>query len=152
MNKLIKICIFASAVASANVAHARSYVFQTVEKTNEAVSGARPDGTVFAGQMTTGTIESTWQDGKKTTGTYKCMGVSMPPNDSTYSFRIVCESTGAEGSSSTIWGCTNPGKDTGTVLCTGWAFGKTGIYAGKRGTMTFAGAGGKGSGTGNWDM
>lgn len=150
MNKLMKICIFATAITGANVAHAQSYVFQTIQKTSEVVGGARPDGTTFGGQMTTGTAESTWQDGKKTTATHTCIGVSMPPNDSTYSFRIMCDSTGAEGASSTIWGCTNPAKDTGSVVCTGWAFGKTGMYAGKRGAMTFVGVNGTGSGTGNW--
>jgi hypothetical protein len=150
MNKLFAFCIFATAAASANVADAQTYTFQATAKASDGVGGARPDGVTFGGQMTTGTSEITWADGKKTSTTYKCMGVTMPPNDSTYSFRMVCDSVGAEGSSSTIWGCTAPAKDTGETHCTGWAFGKTGIYAGKRGTMTFLGANGKGGGTGNW--
>jgi hypothetical protein len=152
MKKLFAFCIFAASVVSANVAHAQSYTFVTTPKTSDGVGGARPDGTTFGGQMTTGTTELTWADGKKSSAPYKCMGVSMPPNDTTYNFRMVCDSESAEGASSTIWGCTAPAKDTGQILCTGWAFGKSGIYAGKRGTMTFIGAQGKGSGTGNWAM
>jgi hypothetical protein len=152
MKKLFAFCIFAAAVTSADIASAQSFTFVATPKSTDGVGGARPDGTTFGGQMTTGTSEVIWADGKKTSNTYKCMGVTMPPNDSIYSFRMVCDSEGAEGSSSTVWGCTAPTKENNQILCTGWAFGKSGIYAGKRGTSTFVGANGKGSGTGNWAM
>lgn len=150
MNKLMAIILAATAAASAGAVQAQSLTFQSVETTSSNVGGARTDGTVFGGQATTGTVETVWADGKKSSGTYKCMGVSMPPNDSTYNFRIICDNDGPEGASATIWGCTDPGKETKEVHCTGWAFGKSGIYAGRRGTMTFRGTGGKGVGTGLW--
>jgi hypothetical protein len=150
MNKFLAICIAAATAGSASALHAQSMTFQSTEKTSDVVGGARTDGTVFGGQATTGTVETVWADGKKSSGTYKCMGVSMPPNDSIYNFRIVCDTIGAEGASSTIWGCTSPGKETKETHCTGWAFGKSGVYAGRRGTMTFRGTEGSGVGTGLW--
>ena len=150
MNKLFAFCIIAATAASPGAVQAQSLTFQSVEKTSDVVGGARTDGTTFGGQTTTGTVETVWADGKKSSGTYKCIGVSMPPNDSIYNFRTVCDTESAEGASSTIWGCTAPGKETKETHCTGWAFGKSGIYAGRRGTMTFRGTEGKGVGTGLW--
>lgn len=150
MNKLLSFCIIAAAAASTSAVQAQSLTFQSVEGTSDAVGGARTDGTTFGGQTTTGTVATVWADGKKSSGTYKCMGVSMPPNDSIYNFRTVCNTESAEGASSTVWGCTSPDKETMEVHCTGWAFGKTGVYAGRRGTMTFLGMKGKGIGTGTW--
>lgn len=150
MNKLFAICIIAATAATANSAQAQTLTFTAQEKTADGVGGARTDGTIFGGQMTTGTTETVWADGKKMSGTYKCMGVTMPPNDSTYSARIMCDNSGPEGTSAVIWGCSAMDKVTMEVHCTGWAFGKTGAYAGRRGTMTYLGTDGKGVGTGTW--
>jgi molybdopterin/thiamine biosynthesis adenylyltransferase len=148
MNKLIAFCIIAATAASA--AHAQISTFQSKETSNDAVGGARTDGTSFGGQVTTGTSETVAADGTKSSGTYKCMGVTMPPNDTTYNARIICDNVSAEGATATIWGCTMPDKVTKEIYCTGWAFGKSGIYAGRRGTMTFRGLDGKGVGTALW--
>lgn len=86
MNKLFAFCIATVVVVSSGAAQAQSLTFQSVEKTSDVVGGARTDGTTFGGQATTGTVETVWADGKKSSGTYKCMGVSMPPNDSIYNF------------------------------------------------------------------
>jgi hypothetical protein len=154
MNKLFALCIIASTAATtafgASAAQAQSSTFTTKQTSSEALGGTRTDGTNFGGQMTTGTSETVQADGKKWSGTHKCVGVTMPPNDSTYNARLICENTDPAGTSSTIWGCTTPAKDTNEVYCTGWAFGKSGAYANRRGVMTFVGAGGTGSGTALW--
>jgi hypothetical protein len=149
MNKLFAFCVIA-ATAAASAAQAQSTTFKSQQTSSQAVGGVRPDGTAFGGQMTTGTTETMAADGKKWSGTHKCMGVTMPPNDSTYNARLVCDNSDPSGTSSTIWGCTAPAKETKTVFCTGWAFGKTGGYEGRRGTMTFVGVDGSGSGTALW--
>ncbi len=148
MNKLFAICIVAA--ASASPAQAQSSTFTTQQTSSQAVGGTRTDGTAFGGQTTAGTSETVAADGKKWSGTHKCVAVTMPPNDTTYNARLVCDNSDPSGTSSTIWGCTAPAKETNTVFCTGWAFGKTGAYANRRGTMTFMGAGGTGSGTSQW--
>lgn len=150
MNKLFAICIIAVAAGSASAAQAESATFTTKQTSSQGVGGARTDGTTFGGQMTTGTSETVAADGKKWSGTHKCVGVTMPPNDTTYNARIMCDNSDPSGTSSTIWGCTMPAKETNTVFCTGWAFGKTGAYAGRRGAMTFVGVDGTGSGTSQW--
>ncbi len=150
MNKLFAICILAAAAGSASAVQAQSTTFKTQQTSSQAVGGARTDGTPFGGQMTTGTSETVTADGKKWNGTHKCVGVSMPPNDTTYSARLICDNSDPSGTSSTIWGCTGPAKGSNEVYCTGWAFGKTGAYANRRGTMTFVGADGTGSGTALW--
>ena len=81
MNKLLSLCIIAAAVASPAAVQAQSLTFKSAEKSSDVVGGARTDGTTFGGQVTTGTVETVWADGKKSSGTYKCMGVSMPPNE-----------------------------------------------------------------------
>jgi hypothetical protein len=149
MNKLYAFCVVTAAVC-ASPALAQTVTFESHDTQVVTAGGARTDGTTFGGRYATGTAELVWADGKKTSETYKCMGVTMPPNDSTYNARTVCENSGAAGSSSVIWGCTSPDKTTGETFCTGWAFGKSGMYAGRRGTMTFRGLGEKGSGTGQW--
>ena len=65
MNKLFAICIIAATAATANSAQAQTLTFTAQEKTADGVGGARPDGTIFGGQMTTGTTETVWADGKK---------------------------------------------------------------------------------------
>lgn len=154
MNKLFALCITATTVATvtigATAAQAQSSTFKTQQTSSDAVGGARTDGTNFGGAMTTGTSETVQADGKKWSGTHKCVAVTMPPNDTTYNARLICENTDPSGVSSTIWGCTAPAKGTNEVYCTGWAFGKTGAYANRRGVMTFVGMDGSGSGTALW--
>jgi hypothetical protein len=150
MNKLFASCVFATGIFIASPAQAQSLTFQSQEKDAVTTDGTRTDGTTFGGRYSTGTADMTWADGKKVTETYKCMAVTMPPNDSTYNSRVICENSGAGGSSAVIWGCTTPDKTSKEVYCTGWAFGKSGSYAGRRGTMTFRGMGDKGVGTGQW--
>jgi hypothetical protein len=150
MNRLSAFCIVAAGVFSASPAQAQSLTFQSQDKEVVTNNGTRIDGTTFGGRYSTGTADMVWADGKKVTETYKCIGVTMPPSDTTYDSRTICENSGAAGSSAVIWGCTAPDKITKDIYCLGWAFGKSGSYAGRRGTMTFRGMGDKGVGTGQW--
>ena len=150
MNKLAASCVIASLALSATPVLAQTLTFQSQEKDVVTSDGVRPDGTAFGGRYSTGTANMVWADGTKVTETYKCIGVTMPPNDTTYNARTICENSGPNGVSAVIWGCTSPDKVSKAIFCTGWASGKSGNYAGRRGTMTFRGVGDKGSGTGQW--
>ncbi len=150
MKKLAILCVIAAVALSATPAYAQTLTFQSQDKEVVTNGGVRPDGTAFGGRYSTGTADMVWADGTKMTESYKCIGVTMPPNDTTYNARTICENSGANGASAVIWGCTSPDKVTKEMVCTGWAFGKSGKYAGRRGTMTFRGLGDKGSGTGQW--
>ncbi|WP_219894477.1 hypothetical protein [Aquisediminimonas profunda] len=150
MRKLATFCTVVIAMSGATAVQAQSFTFQSQDKEAVETGGTRTDGTTFGGLYTSGTSDIVWADGKKTSEVYKCIGVTMPPNDTTYNSRTVCESSGAAGSNAVIWGCTAPEKATNAVHCIGWAFGKSGSYAGRRGTFTFLGIGSKGSGTGQW--
>jgi hypothetical protein len=151
MNKLSAFCLVAITAVSASALQAQTLTFTSLQKDSSVTGGTRTDGTGFGAQYSTGTAELVWADGKKTSESYKCTGVTMPPNDTTYNMRVVCENSGPAGSSAVIWGCTAPDTTTQEIYCTGWAFGKSGIYAGHRGMMTFRGMGDKGVGTGQWN-
>lgn len=150
MKKLAAWCVIASAALGATPALAQTLTFQSQDKDVVTNGGVRPDGVAFGGRYSTGSADMVWADGTKVTESYKCIGVTMPPNDTTYNARTICDNSGANGTSAVIWGCTAPDKVTKEMACIGWAFGKSGSYAGRFGTMTFRGVGDKGSGTGQW--
>jgi hypothetical protein len=151
MNSLTKFIVSAAALSlSATAAQGQTFTFQAVQAKAVQTGAAVPGGTPVAGVMSTGTQNVTMADGKKVTETYTCIGSTQPPRDSVFQFSTVCDATGPNGDTSSVWGCNFVSMERNEVSCVGGLVGKSGSYAGRRGTMTFHGINGSGPGTGQW--
>lgn len=151
MHSFTKFTALAAALSlSATAAQAQTFIFQATQTKAVNTGGQAPGGGAFAGAMTTGTQVVTTADGKKVTETYTCIGMTQPPRDSVFQFSTICDSTGPNGDASSVWGCNFVKPDSNEISCVGGLVGKTGSYAGRRGTVTFHGVNGNGPGTGQW--
>ncbi len=151
MNNLTKLIVSAAALSlSVTAAQAQTFTFQAIQAKAVQTGAAVPGGTPVAGVMSTGTQHVTMADGKKVTETYTCIGSTQPPRDSVFQFSTVCDSTGPSGDASSVWGCNWVKPESNEVSCVGGLIGKSGSYAGRRGTLTFHGVNGSGPGTGQW--
>jgi hypothetical protein len=151
MHCLTKFAALAAALSlSATAAQGQTFTFQAVQAKAVQTGAAVPGGTPVAGVMSTGTQNVTMADGKKVTETYTCIGSTQPPRDSVFQFSTVCDATGPNGDTSSVWGCNFVSTERNEVSCVGGLVGKSGSYAGRRGTMTFHGINGSGPGTGQW--
>jgi len=152
MNRLTKLALAAAALSlTAAAAQAQTYTFQSTQTKMVATGGTEPDGTPFGGSFQTGTKVVTMAGGKSVSETWTCIGVTQPPRDSVFHMNAVCDSTGPSGDAATVWGCNFINRERTEISCVGGIYGKTGAYAGKRGTVTFHGVNGTGSGTGQWN-
>ena len=128
---------------------AETFTFNAQEAAGAVSTGTTaPDGRVMQGRYWTGTSEVTWADGKKSTEKFVCISNTQPPNDAIFMFHGTCDSSGPDGSYSSVWGCNVVDAAKMTTACVGGLYGKTGKYAKKGGTMTYHGTGTKGTGTG----
>jgi hypothetical protein len=151
MQSLTKLALAAAALGlSAGAAQAQTFTFQATQTSAVQTGTAFPDGGSIGGVYSTGTQVVTMADGTKVTETYSCIGTTQPPRDSVFQFSTVCNSTGPNGTTSSVWGCNYVNRERNEVGCVGGIYGKSGAYAGKRGSMTFHGVNGTGPGTGQW--
>ena len=150
--KLYRKLIFAAAVAALSTtgALAQNYTYVAQNGKTVATGGIAPDGTPFGGQFLTGSQTVTAAGGKMVTESYTCIGTTQPPRDSVFMFNSICDATGPNGDYSVVWGCNFLNRERTNLSCVGGLVGKTGSYASRRGTVTYHGVDGKGSGTGQW--
>jgi hypothetical protein len=151
MHTMTKLALAAAALSlSATAAQAQTFTYTTTQTKVVNTGTPVPGGAPIAGTYQTGTQVVTTADGKKVTESFTCIGTTQPPRDSVFQFSSVCDSTGPNGDTSSVWGCNSVSTERNEISCVGGVIGKTGSYAGRRGTMTFHGVGGSGSGTGQW--
>jgi hypothetical protein len=152
MHSLTKLALAGAALSlTATAAQAQSFTFQATQTKAIATGSTAPDGTPFGGVYSTGTQVIAMADGKKATESYSCIGTTQPPRDAVFQFSTICDSTGPNGDTSSVWGCNFISRERNEVSCVGGIYGKTGAYAGKRGTVTWHGLNGNGPGTGQWN-
>ncbi|MBA4747973.1 MAG: hypothetical protein H2056_04600 [Sphingopyxis sp.] len=144
------ICLMAAAVLLVpSTTMAETFTFSAQEMAGAVTTGTTaPDGRVVQGRYWTGTSEVTWADGKKSTEKFTCISNTQPPNDAIFMMHGTCDTSGPDGSYSSVWGCNVIDAAKMTTACVGGLYGKTGKYAKRGGTMTYHGVGPKGTGTG----
>ena len=151
MHNLTRLALAAAALGlNATAAQAQTVTFQTTQTSVVNTGAPVPGGAPIAGVYQTGTQVITSADGKKVTETFTCIGTTQPPRDAVFQFSSVCDSTGPNGDTSSVWGCNFVSMERNEISCVGGVIGKTGAYTGRRGTMTYHGVNGSGSGTGQW--
>lgn len=150
MNKAIFSIISFTALALSTTAQGAAYTYSTTDNPSPTAVGMQgPNGQMVGATASTGTSTLKWDDGKTTTETYTCIGMTQPQNDSIFATHTMCDASGPTGTYTALFGC-QPAADGGQG-CVGGLYGKTGKYAGKRGQITWAGKVGKGTGTAQWN-
>lgn len=147
--KSIPLAVIASLVLFAP-AQAQTFTFQSTANAATTVGGPTRGGEIAAGASWTGTTSVTWADGKKTSDSYTCISTTQPPHAKIFDTHVICDSTGPTGKFTSTWGCNFVSADRTATGCIGGLFGRSGMYEGKGGTITFSGKNGAGSGTGQW--
>jgi hypothetical protein len=151
MHSLTKLALAAAALSlSATAAQAQTFTFQSSQTKAVTTGATAPDGTAFGGLYQTGTQVVTVA-GKQVSESWTCIGTTQPPRDAVFHFSTVCDTTGPSGDTSSVWGCNFLNRERTEVACVGGIYGRSGSYASKRGTVTFHGVNGSGSGTGQWN-
>lgn len=150
MNTLIATMAVALAMTAAHGACAQMFTYESQSDAPTTVGGVGPDGTPFGGAYWTGKSNATFADGRKTTSTTKCISMSQPPRDSIFMTHGACDIVSNDGTFSAMIGCNFVDKAGTEMSCVGALIGKTGAYAGRRGTLTLHGKGASAKGTGQW--
>lgn len=131
-------------------ASAQNFSFDSTANTPTTVGGPDARGNPVVGLSWTGTSTVTWADGRKSTDKYTCVSTTQPINAKIFDSHVICDGSNSDGTYSAVFGCQFISKDMQSTGCVGGLTGRTGKYAGMGGTITFAGRGGSGSGTGTW--
>jgi hypothetical protein len=141
--------LVAAAALAPSAAAAETFTFSAEEAAGAVATGTTaPNGRVMQGRYWTGTSQVAWADGKKSTEKFTCISNTQPPNDAIFDFHGTCDTSGPDGSYTSVWGCNIIDAAKLTTACVGGLYGKTGKYAKMGGTMTYHGVGPKGTGTG----
>ncbi len=135
---------------TSGTAQAQNFTFQSTANPGTTVGGPDMSGYLAAGATWTGTSTVTWADGKKSVDKYTCVSTTQPHHAKIFDMHTICDGTGPDGVYSSTWGCNWTSKDKAYTGCVGGLVGRTGVYAGRGGTITFMGRSGTGSGTGTW--
>ena len=137
-------------ITAASGASAQMFTFESQNDAPATVGGVGADGAPFGGAYWTGKSNATFADGRKTTSTTKCISMSQPPRDSIFMMHGACDIVSNDGTFSALMGCNFVDKAGTETSCVGGLVGKTGAYAGRRGTLTVHGKGAAAKGTGQW--
>ncbi len=148
--RAISVSCVSAVLALAVPAQAQTFTFDAVANTPTTVGTTGPDGVPVAGSYWTGTTNTSWADGKKSTETYACISTTQPPNNAIFHMHAICDASSPSGAYTSVWGCNFQDKERTMMGCVGGLYGKTGMYAGKGGGITYAGKVAGGSGTGQW--
>ncbi|OAO03087.1 hypothetical protein A8B75_00760 [Sphingomonadales bacterium EhC05] len=108
------------------------------------------EGSPYVGSYLSGTNMVRYSNGKTTSSRYSCVSMSQPPKDQIFDLHMICDGTDKEGSWSATMGCTIIDAAKDEMSCIGALYGKSGAYAGRRGSLTNHGIGNDASGTGQW--
>lgn len=136
--------------ATTGTAQAQNFTFQASANPATTVGGPDMSGNLAVGATWTGTSNVSWADGKKSVDKYTCVSTTQPHHGKIFDMHTICDGSGPDGVFSSTWGCNWTSKDRASMGCVGGLIGRTGIYAGRGGTITFMGRNGSGSGTGTW--
>jgi hypothetical protein len=130
-------------------AQAATFTWESTNEPGTAVGTTRADGVPFMGLMWKGKSD-TMMGGKKIASTFTCISMSQPENDSIFNSHVICDVSASDGNYTLIGGCTPQDKAMTKTSCVAGLYGKTGVYAGKRGNLTSLGSNTAASGTGQW--
>ncbi len=136
--------------ASAGPAQAQNFTFQASGNAPTMVGGPDMAGNMILGATWTGISTVTWADGKKTVDKFTCISTTQPANAKIFDMHTICDGSSADGAFTSAWGCNWTSKDRASTGCVGGLTGRTGIYAGRGGAITFGGKNGIGGGAGFW--
>ena len=137
--------------ASLSLANAEMYTYTVQSGDPTGVGGVWPDGRPFGASHWEGEAVITWANGQKVDQTYSCIGMTQTPGASMFHIHIMCDHSDDKGAHASAWGCNYADEAREKMSCVGGLAGKTGDYEGKFGNATFAGGGGEGAGTGQWN-
>jgi hypothetical protein len=138
-----------AALFASTAAQAGTFTWESTNEPPMSVGLSGTEGTPFMGLMWKGKSD-TMMGGKKGASTFTCISMSQPQNDSIFKSHVICDVTASDGTYSLIGGCTPQDKTMTKTSCVAGLYGKTGVYAGKRGNLTSFGTGTASSGTGQW--
>jgi len=141
--------LFATASVHAQPA-ADNFTFTTKSGEPTIVGGNASAGNDYTGMHLDGTFENIRSTGQKTRGTFTCVAMTQPPNGKLFDMHMLCDATDNTGKYSVTMGCTIIDIATGHYSCIGGLYGKSGAYAGRRGTLTNYSLNGQATGTGQW--
>lgn len=151
MKIFTKIIIAAAVTAlSTTAAQAESFTYQSQGDAPTVVGGTTPEGIPFGGSYVTGNGATSWADGTKSKYSYKCVSTVQPPRDAIFMVHMACDVTAADGTFSATFGCNPIAGKADQQGCVGGMLGKSGRYAGRRGSVTNHGKGTVSLGTGQW--
>jgi hypothetical protein len=150
MKDIFGIAVAGAVLLAPGIAQAQSFTFESKNDPGTTVGTTAPDGSPVMGVYGTGTSNVTWPDGKKTVDKYACVSMSQPPHDSVFAVHMICDGKSAGGEYSVIAGCTYQNAERTALGCSGGMWGKSGMYAGRRGGITWSGSNMASTGVGQW--
>ncbi len=144
----------AVALATASAAQAQpqadTFTF-TSEATSEVSIGSEGTGpNPYSAAYFTGNFTTALANGSSAKGTYICIAMTQPPAGKLFDMHMLCDGTDNRGTYSLTMGCTVINAKNSNWSCIGGMYGKSGGYAGKRGSLTNYTVNGKATGTGQW--
>ncbi len=146
--RYLKFVAVLACLAGSN-AHAETFTFESqMDGPPVSVGGTRADGSSYGGSYFTGTSQGTTSTGGKTKTKFVCVSMTTPPTDSVFKMHSICNVSATDGDYSVVFGCDILGPTENS--CVGGLYGKTGVYKGRRGSLTNHAKGGKSTGTGQW--
>lgn len=127
-----------------------SFTFTTQSGDPTVVGGNAAVGNNYTGMYFDGTHQTVMSDGERRRGKFTCVAMTQPPHDKLFDMHMLCDATDSLGTYSVTLGCTTIDAATQHNSCIGGLFGKSGAYAGRRGTLTNYQLGSGATGTGQW--
>ena len=132
---------------------AQSFTYDIVWEPVESIGGMTgPDGPQYRGGVVSGKYTTTFEDGTVLRGDVRCVGMGQP-DGGIFRIHLTCSFSDGEASGTSVYGCNflgEPGPDT-PLGCVGGIEGKTGDFAGRRGSLTMEWYTDKNArGTGQW--
>jgi hypothetical protein len=150
--KTLSTFLIAGALAAllGTAAQAQSFTYLSQGDAPTIIGGTTPEGIPFGGSYVTGNGTTSWADGTKSKYSYKCVATIQPPRDAIFTSHQACDVTTPEGNFSASFGCNPIAGKADQQGCVGGILGKSGRFAGKRGSVTNHGKGTVSIGTGQW--
>lgn len=127
-----------------------SFTFESTSNELTQIGGDGSKDNPYMGAHWTGTSVGKLANGQETSSSFSCVSMTQPPNNSIFMMHMVCDITQESGSYSAVMGCQPLSDDAPNFSCIGGLRGKTGVFEGRRGSITNHAMGPKSSGTGQW--
>jgi len=142
--------VIASIALSLGAMAAETFTVTSTSEVTSTISVPTSDGGAAIAVASKGNAKIVNSDGSKANSTFVCQAQTRPPSEI---FRQVgvCDVTDSDGTFGILFGCNFTNKEMTAANCWGGMVGKSGSYEGRSGTMSWAGADGASSGTGQWN-